>query len=260
VSGRRLVDTRFGQVHVRTANDSSPGRPLVLLHMSPRSSRMWEPLQRALDRPTYAVDRLGYGFSDAPPHPLSMEDYTRATLDALESLGLKDFDVLGMHTGSLEAIELAHQAPGHVRRCGIVAVPVFDDAEKRAMAAYTRQVLEPSEDGAHLARAWRARFQYRTPPFDLDDVQRRFVDFVLSPDPGAAYVAVFGYDAATRLRACPAPLTAIVPRDDVYEVSMRSRALLPDGATWLDCSDLGLDLFRTDVPEVLSRAREFFAT
>lgn len=259
MSGRRLVDTRFGQVHVRTTNADHPGRPLVLLHMSPRSSRMWSTLQDALDRPTYAVDRIGYGFSDASPHPLSMEDYARSTLDALEGLGVKDFDVLGMHTGALEAIELAHQAPGRVGRCAIVAIPVFSDDEKRAMSPYTRQLVVPAEDGSHVLAAWRARFQYRVPPYDLDDVQRRFVDFLLAPDAGAAYVAVFGYDAATRLQTCPAPLTALVPRDDVYEVSMRSRALLPPTATWVDVTDLGLDLFRTDVPTVLQRAQAFFA-
>jgi pimeloyl-ACP methyl ester carboxylesterase len=259
VSGRRLVDTRFGQVHVRTTNADHPGRPLVLLHMSPRSSRMWQPLQAALDRPTYAVDRIGYGFSDAPLHPLSMEDYARSTLDALEGLGVKDFDLLGMHTGALEAIELAHQAPGRVGRCAIVALPVFNDEEKSAVAAYTRQVAVPAEDGSHVLAAWRARFQFRVPPYDLDDVQRRFVDFVLSPDPGAAYAAVFDYDAGARLQSCPVPLTVLVPRDDVYEVSMRSRSLLPATATWVDVTDLDVDLFRTDVPTVLQRAAAFFA-
>lgn len=242
---------------MRTARADRPGTPLVLLHMSPRSSRMWSVLQSALPRPSVAVDRLGYGHSDAPSQPLSIQDYAHATLDALDDLGVRDFDVLGMHTGALEAIELAHQAPGRVRRCGLVALPVFTADEKRAMAPYTRQVVQPAEDGSHLQAAWRARFQYRVPPYDLADVQERFVDFVSSPDPGAAYVAVFAYDAEARLRSCPAPLTALVPRDDLYEVSLRSRALLPAGATWIDLSDLGLDLFRTDVPVVLQRAGAF---
>ena len=56
------------------------------------------------------------------------------------------------------------------------------------------------------------RFQFRVPPYDLDDVHRRFVDFVLAPDAGAAYVAVFGYPAGERLRTCPAPLTVLVPK------------------------------------------------
>jgi pimeloyl-ACP methyl ester carboxylesterase len=258
MSGRRLVDTRHGQVHVRTSHAERPGRPLVLLHMSPRSSWMWQPLQQLLDRPTYAIDRLGYGGSDEPPRALSLEEYARATLDAIEGLYLREFDVLGMHTGSLEAIELAHQARARIGQCGIVAIPVFDDAEKQAMSGYRRQRLEPAEDGSHLLAAWRARFQYRTPPYDLADVQRRFVDYLTSPDPGAAYHAVFDYDAASRLRTCPVPLTAFVPRDDLHDVSLRSRALLPDGARWVDLTDLGIDLFRTDPATVIERAPAFF--
>ncbi len=259
MSGRRIVDTRHGQAHVRTWHADRPGRPLVLLHMSPRSAWMWQHLQPLLDRPSYAIDRLGYGGSDAPPHPLQLEDYARATLDAVEGLYLREFDVLGMHTGSLEAIELAHQAPGRVARCGIVAIPVFTDDEKRAMAGYATQCVVPVADGSHLLPAWRARLQFRSPPYDLADVQRRFVDYLLAPQPGAAYGAVFDYAAAAKLRSCPAPLTAFVPRDDLHAVSLRSRELLPPGAEWVDLQDLDIDLFTTAPERVVDRATAFFA-
>lgn len=259
VSGRRLVDTRYGQVHVRACHADRPGRPLVLLHMSPRSAWMWQHLQPLLDRPSYAIDRLGYGGSDAPPHALSLEDYARATLDAVEGLYLREFDALGMHTGALEAIELAHQAPGRMGRCGLVAIPVFTTDEKQALAGYANQLVTPVVDGSHLLPAWRARFQYRTPPFDLGDVHRRLVDYLLAPDPGAAYAAVFAYDAAAQLRSCAVPVTAFVPADDLHAVSLRSRALLPPGAEWVDLQDLDVDLFRTAPDVVVARAQAFFA-
>jgi pimeloyl-ACP methyl ester carboxylesterase len=259
MSGRRIVDTRYGQAHVRTWHADRPGRPLVLLHMSPRSARMWQHLQPLLDRPSYAIDRLGYGGSDAPPHLLSMEDYARATLDAIEGLYLRDFDLLGMHTGALEAIELAHQAPARVARCGIVAVPVFTPDEKRELGGYASRHAIPVDDGSHLLPAWRARLQFRAPPYDLVDVQRRFVDYLIAPDPGAAYAAVFDYDAGPKLRSCPVPLTAFVPRDDLHAVSLRSRDLLPAGADWVDLDDLDIDLFTTAPGRVVERAAGFFA-
>ena len=37
---RRIVDTSLGQVHVRSKDGE--GRPLLMLHMSPRSSRMFD--------------------------------------------------------------------------------------------------------------------------------------------------------------------------------------------------------------------------
>jgi haloalkane dehalogenase len=240
---RAIVATRFGQMHARF--DGSGGVPLVLLHMSPRSSQMWTHLQAVLQRESVAVDRLGYGFSDAPPRPLSVAEYAEATLDALEALGIPTpFDVLGMHTGSLEAIELAHLAPERVRRVGIVAIPIFNAAEReQGLQTFAKLSVTPVEDGAHLAAAWRARFQYRKPPWNLADVQRRLVDYLLAPYPGQGYLGVFGYDAAPRLSSLAAPLVAFAPRDDVYELTVRSRSLLPQGAKYVDLPDCDIDLF-----------------
>jgi pimeloyl-ACP methyl ester carboxylesterase len=76
---RRIYPTRFGQMHVRSTDGK--GVPLVLLHMSPRSGAMWEMLQERLERPSFAPDRLGYGFSDAPPWALSLEQYASFTAE-----------------------------------------------------------------------------------------------------------------------------------------------------------------------------------
>src|ERR1700722_601172 len=94
---RRIFSTRFGQLHLRSVEGK--GVPLVLLHMSPRSGEMGEAIQGKLTRPSYAPDRLGYGFSEAPPWALSLEQYAQSTADALKAADLKGpFDVIGMHT------------------------------------------------------------------------------------------------------------------------------------------------------------------
>jgi len=253
---RRIIDTRHGQVHVRLAGfDAALGsgrqRPLVLLHMSPRSSQMWGRLQALLPRPSIALDRLGYGFSDAPSRPLSMAEYAEATLDALAALPVgPQFDVLGMHTGCLEAIELGHLAPSRVRRIGLIAIPCFTAEENAAgLASFAQMRVTPLEDGSHLAAAWRARFQYRRPPWDLADVQRRLVDYLLAPHPGAAYEAVFRHDTAGRLAALRQPVIAFAPRDDVYAVTLRSKSLLPPGSTYVDLPEFELDFLRTDTAQ-----------
>src|ERR1700684_852543 len=84
---RRIYPTRFGQMHLRSHDGK--GVPLVLLHMSPRSGAMWEGFQEKLERPTHAPDRLGYGYSDAPPWALSLEQYAQATADALEAAAVQ---------------------------------------------------------------------------------------------------------------------------------------------------------------------------
>jgi pimeloyl-ACP methyl ester carboxylesterase len=255
---RRIVPTRHGQVHARcaggatnAASSTAARRPLVLLHMSPRSSQMWQRLQALLPRPSIALDRLGYGFSDAPSRALSMAEYAESALDALDALQVgTQFDVLGMHTGCLEAIELGHLAPARVRRIGLIAIPCFNAEERAAgLAGFAQMLVTPVEDGAHLVAAWRARFQYRKPPWDLADVQRRLVDYLLAPRPGAAYDAVFRHDTAARLGALHQPVIAFAPRDDVYEVTLRSRPLLPPGASYVDLPQFELDFLRTDTAE-----------
>ena len=37
----------------------------------------------------------------------------------------REFDVLGVHVGSAEAVEIAHQAPAQVRRVIAVGMPLF---------------------------------------------------------------------------------------------------------------------------------------
>jgi pimeloyl-ACP methyl ester carboxylesterase len=248
---RRIVPTAHGQVHVRLHGRPDDAVPLVLLHMSPRSSEMWGRLQRALGRATIAPDRLGYGFSDAPSRELSMHEYAAVTLEALDALGVRGrFDVLGMHTGALEAVELAHLAPARVRHLGMIAIPVFDAAEReRGLGSFAQMKFVPLEDGSHLVKAWQGRFAFRHPPWDLVDIQRRLVDYLLAPWPGQAYTAVFGYDAAPRLASLGRPVVAFAPRDDVYEQTLRSRALLPAGSTYVDLPDFDLEMLRVRVDE-----------
>ena len=247
---RRIVATRFGQMHARLRGrlDDPERLPLVLLHMSPRSSQMFMALQALLPRPTVALDRLGYGFSDAPRRSMTVADYASATLEALDALELNGpFDVLGVHTGSLEAIELAHLAPLRVRRAAVVAIPCFTAEENASgLETFAKMQVTPTEDGSHLLPAWQGRFAYRKPPYDLADVQRRFVDYLLCASPGAAYSAVFRYDGGSRLQTLPAPFVGFAPRDDLYEITLRSKSSMPPGGVYVDLPEFELDFLRTD--------------
>lgn len=252
---RRIVSTRFGQMHLREAG--SGGTPLVLLHMSPRSSRMFQRLQERLWRRTLAFDRLGYGFSDAPPRDLSLEEFARATIDAIEAADVEGkFDVLGMHTGSLEAIELCHQIPDRLRHVALIGAPIFT-AEERvgALQRFGTMRVTPVEDGAHLIAAWRARLQYRTPPYDLKDVHQRLVDYLLAPYPGQAYQGVFRYDHEGKLAALKRPLIVFATHDDLIRETERARAQLPPGSVYVDLPDLDLDLFHKQPDRVAELVR-----
>jgi len=249
---RRIFPTRFGQMHLRS--NEGKGVPLVLLHMSPRSGAMWEALQERLERPTYAPDRLGYGFSDAPPWALSLEQYAQSTVDALKAAGVQgEVDLLGIHTGSIEAIEVAHQLGSQARRVIAVGMPLFSTEEQqRQMEKYSEQPLRPVTEGGHVLGAWRGGFAFRQPPYDLGDVHRRFVEHVLAANPGAAFKAASGYPIDKKLRSLKTPLTVFAPHDDIIEQTLRVKTLLKSSANYIDLPDLSHDPFHSALDRMVA--------
>jgi pimeloyl-ACP methyl ester carboxylesterase len=195
------------------------------------------------------VDRLGYGFSDAPPWALTMEQYAQCTLDALTAGGVDDeFDIVGVHSGSLEAIEIALQAPLRVKRVGLIGVPLFNSREReRALSKHADQTLRPVEDGEHLTLAWRAQFAYRQPPYDFVDAQDRLLEFLLAPNPGADYRAVCGYEAEKRLKTFKLPLTVFAPHDDLLEQTSRAQELIEGHGTYVDLPGQSVDALQEKV-------------
>jgi pimeloyl-ACP methyl ester carboxylesterase len=208
---------------------------------------MWEPLQERLTRPTYAPDRLGYGFSDAPPWALSLEQYAQCTVDAMKAAGVVGaFDVLGVHVGSVEAVEIAHQAPAQVRRLIAVGMPIFTvEEQQRQLEKYSEQPLKPVTEGGHVLGAWRGCFAFRQPPYDLADAHRRFVEHLLAANPGAAFRASSGYPLEKKLKSLRSPLTVLAPHDDILEQTQRVRPMLKADGAYLDAPELGIDLLHT---------------
>jgi len=254
---RRIHSTRFEHVHVRSKEGK--GTPLVLLHPSPRSGAMWAPLQELLKRPSFAPDRLGYGFSDAPPWALSLEQYAQCTLDALMAASLEGpFDVLGVHAGAIEAVEIATQLPGRVKRVIAVGMPLFTKEEQqRQMEKYSEQPLKPALEGGHVLAAWRGGFADRLPPYDLADMHRRFVDHVLAAYPGAAFKAASAYPVEKKLKGLKAALTVFAPHDDILEKTQRVKPMLKGNGIYVDLSEIGQDPFHTDLERMVELINKY---
>ena len=234
-------------MHLRS--NEGKGVPLVLLHMSPRSGAMWETLQERLDRPTHAPDRLGYGFSDAPPWALSLEQYAQSTVDGLKAAGMQGpIDLLGIHVGSIEAVEIANLLGTQVRRLALVGVPLFSDEEQmRQVEKYSEQPLRPASEGGHVLGAWRGGFAFRQPPYDLADVHSRFVEHVVAANPGAAFRAACGYAVEKKLKSIKAPLIVFAPHDEIIEQTARIKPLLRPDAAYIDLPEVGMDAFSASI-------------
>jgi pimeloyl-ACP methyl ester carboxylesterase len=248
---RRIFPTRFGELHLRSKEGK--GVPLILLHMSPRSGAMFESLQERLDRPSFAPDRLGYGFSDAPPWALSLEQYAQSTVDALKAAGLLGpVDLLGIHAGSIEAIEISHQLGSQVRRVIAVGMPLFTaEEQQRQLEKYSEQPLKPVTEGGHVLGAWRGGFAYRQPPYDLSDVHQRFVEHVVAANPGAAFRAASSYPTEKKLRSLKSPLTVFAPHDDIIEQTVRVKPLLRSDDVYVDLPELNHDPFHAAIDRMV---------
>jgi len=129
---KMYVDCRYGQLHMHTAFPSSGGfdelTPLVCIAPPQHTGRIFRPLLRDLgrDRSVYAPDLPGSGESDGPDHAPGIADFSAAFVDLIDSLRLRQVDVLGYQGGSLAAIELAVARAEQVRRVALVGVPASD--------------------------------------------------------------------------------------------------------------------------------------
>jgi pimeloyl-ACP methyl ester carboxylesterase len=129
---KMYVDCRFGQLHLHTSFPSSGGfdelTPVLCVAPPTLTGRAFRPLLRDLgrDRSVYAPDLPGSGESDAPDHAPTVADQAAAFIDLIDSLRLKQVDVIGYQAGSLAAIELALARPEQVRRVMLIGVPPSD--------------------------------------------------------------------------------------------------------------------------------------
>jgi pimeloyl-ACP methyl ester carboxylesterase len=131
---KMYVDCRFGQLHLHTSFPSSGGfdelTPVLCVAPPNLTGRAFRPLLRDLgrDRSVYAPDLPGSGESDAPDHAPTVADQAAAFIDLIDSLRLKQVDVVGYQAGSPAAIELALARPEQVRRLVLIGVPPSDAA------------------------------------------------------------------------------------------------------------------------------------
>jgi pimeloyl-ACP methyl ester carboxylesterase len=259
---RALIDTQRGLVHVRMSGQSSASVPLLLLHMTPLSSAMYDPLLPLFgrDRLAIAPDRPGFGFSDMPDRPLTMAEYADRTLAVLDSLGVERFDVLGTHTGSVEAVELASAYPHRVRSVVLVGLPAYTEAELEERQYRLAGVPAPAEDGSHLDWYWKRRFLYRQPPYDLPLFQWRLLQELLAgSNVWWPYRAVFEYPMAERLVRLQQPVLVLAPHDDLWVQTARvySSGGLPPRGHFVDLPHLGLDIAYYATDEIFRLVRDF---
>ena len=257
---RQLVDTRLGQMHVRTVG---VGEPLLLVHSQLVAGQWYDPVIPLLagERMLIIPDRIGYGASDPAKRPLSFEEYAESTVDALDALGVERCDACGIHSGGIEVIELATAYASRIRSAILITVAVFTDEETAFFREnYVNSPPEPAEDGSHLHFYWDWWMGIKPATVGLDVAQRWMIDHLrASPNYYWTFDAAFAYPTADRIGSVMQPLLVMAPHDDLWTQMERAIGLLPQRAELIDQPhiDNAMAVFTEHTQEVVEHIREF---
>ncbi len=154
---RGFADTPGGQIHYASAGS---GKPVLLLHQTPRSWDEYREVLPILARRfrAIAMDTVGFGDSYRPERKGSIEEYARGVIDFLDAMEIERTALVGHHTGAVIAMEVAACYPERCERLVLSASPYVDAAEReRRKTAPPIDHYEVREDGTHLTELWGKR-------------------------------------------------------------------------------------------------------
>lgn len=217
-------------VHYRVAG---AGPAVVLLHDSPRSSRLHAPLMKLLACrfQVFALDTPGYGNSDPLPfaNP-TIPNFAEALGATLDAMGLTQAPIYATHTSAKIALALAVRG-GKMPQLVLDGLSIPDQpADDAFIAAYMRP-FAPEATGAWLAAEWsRTRDMLRWFPWFSVDAAHRIpmeppspewledygIDlFSAGPHYASAYTAAMRWTPLEDLLAVQVPTLVGARSDDV---------------------------------------------
>jgi len=203
----------------------------------------------AVDRLAIAIDTPGYGESEAPPSPPEIADYARVLLGtALTLVGrtASSIDVLGYHTGTIMAVEMAIREPKRIRRLVLSSMPIFDPPRRAELLKGF--VPDPiTEDGAHILKPWKSGVAGRGPGQTLEMTHRNYSE-KLRADPEKSYWALQAlarYPVEEALPKVTQRILLLRSKDTLYDHALAARQLQPR-IEMVERTDLGNGLFDVD--------------
>lgn len=237
---RQFINAKSGQLHLRVADSfsetASPKTAIICMHMVPKSGRIFQSLlpELAKDRLVIAPDYPGYGESDhyqeiSQP---GIDDYADSISEVVSHFNLDQVDLVGYHTGSMVAVNIASRYPKLVRKLINISAPILTNEEVDAFHKYFAPI-PLDEEGTRLRIMWERVMQYRGPGMTLEMAAESMAENLRG---GERYEdghhAAFAYAKtyAEKITQIDQPLWVMNPNDDLYEHTKRVDAYLKNGS------------------------------
>lgn len=223
---RGYSDNINGQLHYRYAKPASSTKtPLLCMHCSPLTGMVYENWLNEIgkDRLALAPDTPGFGGSDATPTQPQIKDYAAAMIRFMDELKLPTVDLMGYHTGSMTAVEMAHAYPSRVRKVVMISAPFLTPKDRQQYAETLHGEVPTFDQLLERTLAnWRKNGKGLFRDVPTDD---RYIDFSL--DRMRRYRiaewghrAAFAHDFSGAFAATKQPILLLNPDDDLREQTL----------------------------------------
>ena len=213
---------------------SLPGEPpLVCLHPFPYSGAFFDTIAPLLneERLVCAPDCPGFGGSYPPARMLSMEELAMAMHEMLEACGDplgKPFDLMGIHSGCLLAVEMARLQPNRVRKLALIDVPYFTPEEQAGRYPKSTSATRYTEQMDSLADAWEFSVARRLGGMPFHRAFSNFVELLRAAERANwGYHATLTYQCRPRFRAIKHDALVIATQYMLKDRTRKARPTLP---------------------------------
>lgn len=232
---RHYTNGPFGQLHY---TDTGAGVPLILCHQAPMSQRQFGNVYPLLaERGIRAIgfDLPGFGQSDPPSAPPTIEDYASVLPALLTAAGITKAHFLGHHTGAQVATAMALAYPQAVLSV-ILNGPLPMTAEERQGGLDYVETHEkgyaPDETGQHLLTMFKARMVAANKDTNWVDATRYVAEQLMGLGPfWYGHNAAFTYDHGAALKKLTCTTMVLTNTgDEIYHLAQRAMELRPDFA------------------------------
>ncbi|MEO9470070.1 MULTISPECIES: alpha/beta hydrolase [Sphingomonadales] len=218
-------DGPFGQLHWRVAEPDRPAShpDLYCLHPGPYSGIAFTGIMPHLakDRRVIAPDYPGFGGSDPFKADPVIAEYGEAMFAVIADISDdRPVDLMGFHTGTLVAAEMALMAPDKVGQLALVDIPAFDAETSARYHAMAAQPFDITPEMNCLEKPWKRGITNR---IDSQGPDRSFEMFTEQLRPGrhmhCAFHAAFTYDVYGRLPQVQHPTLALATQSELLDAT-----------------------------------------